>query len=80
MIRSYYFPASRSSNQVPKPLPELHRAAEAGNEEAVNDVLQKRKANVNERNHYGGTALTVAAHGGHSRVVQLLLEKGRIYT
>ena len=33
-------------------------------------------ADINKRNHSGGTALSVAAHNGHLKAVKFLLDEG----
>jgi ankyrin repeat protein len=53
----------------------LHRAAHAGDADAVRALLQAG-ARVDAANRYGMTPLSLAAGGGHAALVTLLLEGG----
>src|SRR5687768_7908341 len=53
----------------------LIAAAEGGHTEIVK-VLLKAKADVNQRNRNGGTAVTGAVLGGHNDILRLLLDQG----
>lgn len=53
----------------------LHEAAENGNVEAIN-VLLEAGADVNARNEDGGTPLHSAAARGHAKAVKRLLKEG----
>jgi cytohesin len=54
---------------------ELIQAANLGDGAAVRQLLQKG-ANIEARDEYGATALTLAAHYSNAEVVKLLLDKG----
>ena len=61
---------------APLDLPaQLFEAAEKGQLQRVTDLLSGG-VDVNAKNSDGGTALMLAAYGGHPEVVRLLLEKG----
>jgi ankyrin repeat protein len=50
-------------------------AAENGHIDVVS-LLLNNKANVNDKNPNGSTALTLAAENGHSEIVSILLANG----
>ncbi len=50
----------------------LINAIFSGNTELVRKLIKKTNINAT---HNGSTALTVAAHEGHTEIVRLLLEK-----
>jgi len=54
---------------------ELLRTAGRGDKKSVQEVLE-RGANIEARDEEGQTALELAAYGGHTPFVALLLDKG----
>lgn len=63
------------ANAQAQTLPPLLAAAQAGKNAQVTKLL-KAKANVNETDDQGNTALMLAAQAGHQNVVQTLLKAG----
>lgn len=55
--------------------PPLLQAAILGKKELV-ELLIANKANINQTNRYGHTAVAFAAHKGHHEIVRFLIEKG----
>ena len=51
-------------------------SAEAGNLELVRDITAQKEINIDAKTYNGQTALVVAYHRGHSRIVDFLKEKG----
>lgn len=51
-------------------------AADAGNDDVVQHVLQDSTASINHRGYLGSTALSRAARRGHVRILELLLQAG----
>ena len=54
----------------------LLSAAHHGNTEVCRLLLERGKANIEERTPCGNTALNLAARKGHARTVSLLVSKG----
>ena len=52
----------------------LCNAAEAGNLEAINQILNGGNVDVNAANDHGSTPLFLACQNGHDGAVRLLLE------
>jgi len=52
------------------------KAAEKGDEKAVELLLESGRVAVNVKDEYGWTALMLASRNGHKEVVKLLLKKG----
>jgi ankyrin repeat protein len=79
-------PMSQTKQVVPnadKPIPpsgflrqQLYRAAERGDVEAVETLLNAKVVDVNMKGCQFGTALQAAANHGHEMIVRLLLENG----
>lgn len=57
----------------------LHCAAEAGNLELVRVLTEGREIDIEAKTYNGQTALVVAYHRGHSRVVHFLRQIGAVY-
>jgi ankyrin repeat protein len=53
-------------------------AARNGHEAVVRLLLENGKVNVESKDGYGQTLLSVAAENGHEAVVQLLLKTGKV--
>ena len=54
-------------------------SAEAGNLELVQDITARKDINIDAKTYNGQTALVVAYHRGHSRIVNFLKEKEAEY-
>ncbi|MCP5052205.1 MAG: hypothetical protein GY940_33870, partial [bacterium] len=54
----------------------IHRLAKKGNVKALNNLLEKNPAVINNKDKSGWTALQLAAATGQVKAVKLLLEKG----
>ncbi|WP_054773798.1 ankyrin repeat domain-containing protein [Methylogaea oryzae] len=54
---------------------EWEKAAKQGDAQTILDLL-RQGADVDARDHYGQTALMLAAHAGHGSVVEALIAHG----
>lgn len=67
--------ASPQSSSSPLPAPSLHQAVEAGDIEAVRNLLEAH-VDINARDHLDRTPLKVASASGKVAITQLLLLSG----
>lgn len=55
---------------------QLRKAIIANDTKLVANLLEKKRANVNEKYEYNATPLHIAAHIGNKKMVKLLIDKG----